>query len=322
MPLTPRRLLDWKLKASLLRLGPRTLLIGCVNTAPDTPESEGGFPDPDRAAERALLLASQGAALLEICAARWSAGAHLPDEAEELRRLVPVLKRLNHQSPVPFGVETFRASVAAKAAEHGAAFVRDPSGLVLDPALARTAAQLDLGLILGHFRGTPETWQKLANVPDPAGATFRELEASIGRAKNSGADPLRLAADPSLGMGKRKEANTEILRNLPRFSDLGLPIILSPFGQPFAGAQPYLPTLGSALAAIVMGIRSGVHLVRTPQIEQVLEAVLLVDEVVTQSSPYEAAPRPQPRPRRDAPRPPAFGEPLPNQPIRPKLRPK
>jgi dihydropteroate synthase len=102
-------------------------------------------------------------------------GSQRISEAEELRRLVPVLKRLKDRVTVPLSVDTYKSGVARKAMEFGVAIINDPSALTFDRDLARVVAQCDAGFILNHMRGTPETWAKLPPLKDVAGTVAADL---------------------------------------------------------------------------------------------------------------------------------------------------
>src|SRR5258706_13951935 len=160
----------WKLKARDLKLGERTFIMGVLNVTPDSFSDGGKFPDPDRAFARAVDLEEQGADIIDVGAESTRPGAQRISEAEELRRLIPVLKRLHGKLTVPISVDTYKSTVAEKALEYGAEIINDPSGLTFDPQLARVVANHDGGLIINHMRGTPESWEKLPPLKDVLGA--------------------------------------------------------------------------------------------------------------------------------------------------------
>src|SRR5277367_4671624 len=173
---------QWKLKQREINLGERTLLMGVLNVTPDSFSDGGIYDDPDRAFARALELQEQGADILDIGAESTKPGSQRIPEAEELRRLIPVLKRLRGKLSIPISVDTYKSAVAERALEHGAAIINDPSGLTFDAQLARVAAQHDAGLIITHMRGTPETWARLAPIKDVIGTIRQDLDASAHRA--------------------------------------------------------------------------------------------------------------------------------------------
>src|ERR1700736_601782 len=110
---------QWRLKQREIVLGDRTLLMGVLNVTPDSFSDGGKYSDPDRAFARAVELEEQGADILDIGAESTRPGAVRVSEAEELRRLVPVLKRLRNKLTIPISVDTYKAAVAEKALELG-----------------------------------------------------------------------------------------------------------------------------------------------------------------------------------------------------------
>src|ERR1700694_1776127 len=134
-----RKRFEWKLRDKVLTLGDRTLILGVLNVTPDSFSDGGKYLDPDRAFARAIELEEQGANIIDIGAESTRPGAERVSEAEELRRLVPVLKRLRGKLTVPISVDTYKSAVAEKALEHGAEIINDPSGLTFDAQLARGA---------------------------------------------------------------------------------------------------------------------------------------------------------------------------------------
>jgi dihydropteroate synthase len=274
----PRKKIDWTLKREALHLGERTLIVGAFSVTPDSPIDGGKFVDPDRAFVHAMELAEQGADIIEISAEALLPGPKRVSEAEELRRLVPLLKKLRGNLPVRLCVETYKAAVAEKAISLGAEIIKDPSTLLFDPALAKVIVDHDAGLILQHMRGAPETWSKMAAMKDPAGTVAAELRAAIGRAIRAGVPPKAIAVDPGLGLGKRKEQNTAILARLDLILKLEVPVQVSVSGQEYA-AQKALPASAfTAAAASMASVLRGAHLVRVHDIPAVTPAVLLADE--------------------------------------------
>lgn len=286
----------WKLKRRELVLGERTLIMGILNVTPDSFSDAGHFADPDRAFARAVELEEQGADVIDIGAESTRPGSQRISEAEELRRLIPVLKRLRSKLAVPVSVDTYKSGVAAKALEHGAEIVNDPSGLTFDPQLARVAANHDAGLVLNHMRGTPETWEKLPPLKDVMTSVFADLEATVHRAVRSGMDRARLVIDPGLGFGKRKEQNTEILSRLHELARLDLPILVGPSRKGFLGQAPGPALLSASAAAVTAAILRGAHIVRVHDVAEMKAAVQIADQVLSfagtsDSSASRAVPR-------------------------------
>ncbi len=262
-----------------MQLGDRTLILAVLNVTPDSFSDGGRYLDPDRAFARALDLEEQGADILDIGAESTRPGSSRITEEEELRRLVPVLKRLRDKLSIPISVDTYKAAVAERALELGAEILNDPSALTFDPQLARVAATRNAGLILNHMRGTPDTWTKLAPLPDVMGSIAQDLGAAVHRARRAGVDPSRIVLDPGLGFGKRKEQNSEILARLNELAKLGLPILVGPSRKHFLAQPDESATAFANAAAVAAAILGGAHLVRVHEVREMRIAAAVADAV-------------------------------------------
>ncbi|HLG99442.1 MAG TPA: dihydropteroate synthase [Bryobacteraceae bacterium] len=279
-----RRPFVWKLRDRELLTGERTLIMGVLNVTPDSFSDGGRFADPDAAFARAIEMEEQGADIIDIGAESTRPGAKTTPEAEELRRLIPVLKRLRGKLAVPVSVDTYKSGVAEKALEHGAYVINDPSGLTFDPLLARVVANRDAGLILNHMRGTPESWAKLPPLKDVMGTILLDLDASIHRAIGSRVDRARIVVDPGLGFGKRREQNAEILARLEELARLDLPILVGPSRKSFLpqADQTAKELLECATAAAVTAaILGGAHMVRVHEVAAMKPVVQVADQILS-----------------------------------------
>ena len=270
----------WKLKERELNLGERTLIMGILNVTPDSFSDGGRYLDPDRAFARALEMEEEGADIIDVGAESTRPGSTRISEAEEKRRLIPVLKRLRGRLAVPVSVDTYKAGVAEHALKLGAEIINDPSGLTFDPQLARVVARYDAGLILNHMRGTPETWAKLPPLPDPMAAILHDLEAAVHRAVRAGVDRSRIVVDPGLGFGKRGEQNSEILARLEEMARLKLPVLVGPSRKSFLAQKTEEETLFATAAAVTAAILGGAHVVRVHDVRQMRAAVAVADAVL------------------------------------------
>lgn len=274
----------WKLQDREIQLGDRTMVVGVLNVTPDSFSDGGKHFDPDRAFARALEMEEEGADIIDVGAESTRPGSARISEAEELRRLVPVLKRLRAKLAVPVSVDTYKSGVAEKALKLGAEIVNDPSALTFDPQLARTVAQHNAGLVLNHMRGTPDTWAKLPPLPDVLGVILHDLEATLHRARGSGVDRARLVVDPGLGFGKRKEQNAEILARLAELTRLGAPVMVGPSRKSFLGQTDQRSlefATGSAVAAAILG---GAHLVRVHDVKEMRVVAEVADAILAASA--------------------------------------
>src|SRR4051794_40158390 len=255
-----RKRRDWKFRDFSLEFGPSTLIVGILNLTPDSFSGDGIYSDPDAAVQRAMEIQEQGADLIDIGAESTKPGSERVSEAEELRRLIPVLKRLKGQLDIPISVDTYKVAVAEAALEHGAHIINDVSGLTWEPDLAKTVLHYDAGLILNHMRGTPETWAKLPPMRDVMGEIATELGACLHRAAKAGIATDHIVLDPGLGFGKRKEQNSEILARLGELVEFPVPILAGPSRKLFLAQESADATEFATAAAVTAAILNGASL--------------------------------------------------------------
>jgi dihydropteroate synthase len=275
-----RKLFYWKLKNREIKLGERTVIMAVLNVTPDSFSDGGKYSDPDRAFARAIEMEEQGADIIDIGAESTRPGSARIPAAEELRRLVPVLKRLKGHLGIPISIDTYKAEVAERAIELGAEIINDPSGLTFEPQLARTVSNHDAGLVINHMRGRPETWLKLAPMPDPMGTIARDLDAAVSRARHVGLDRSRVVIDPGIGFGKRKEQNSLILGCLGELAALEMPILVGVSRKHFLTRENAQETKFATAAAVTVSIMGGAHVVRVHDVLEMRAAADVADEIL------------------------------------------
>jgi len=278
--LVSRKRFDWKLRTTTLQLGERTLIMAVLNVTPDSFSDGGRWDDPDKALEQALALEEAGADLLDVGAESTRPGSSRVTEAEELRRLVPVLKKLKDQLRIPISVDTYKSAVAAKALEYGVEIINDPSGGTFDPNIAKPIVQENAGLILNHMRGTPEVWQRMGPMMDMIATIGRELDASANRARRAGVLKERIVLDPGIGFGKRKEQNAEILAKLGSFAALETPLLVGVSRKQFLRQVDEDATEFATAAAVTAAILNGAHIVRVHDVKAMRPVVDIADAIV------------------------------------------
>jgi dihydropteroate synthase len=232
-----RPLLEVALKGRRTRVGERTLVMGVVNVTPDSFSDGGRHFDPDRAIERGLELARQGADWIDVGGESTRPGSKPVSAEEELRRVLPVIRGLHRQRPsLPISIDTTKAEVAEAAVLAGASIINDVSGLRVDPRLAEVARRFRTPLILMHLRGRPETMQQRPFARSIWRSLRDGLARSIERAIAAGVKRSQLIIDPGLGFGKSRRQNFEILAHLERLQSFRLPIIVGTSRKSFVQA--------------------------------------------------------------------------------------
>jgi len=292
---------QWKLKHRELNLGDRTFIMGVLNVTPDSFSDGGKYAEPDRAFERALELEEQGADILDIGAESTKPGSQRIPEGEELRRLIPVLKRLKDKLSIPISVDTYKSGVADKALEHGAEIINDPTGILLDQGLPKIVTKYDAGLIINHMRGSPETWAKMPPLKDLMRTIAIDLDAALNRARLAGVSKQQIVLDPGLGFGKRREQNSEIIGRLPQLRSFDLPIAIGPSRKSFLKKEDEDETEFATAAAVTASIFCGAHIVRVHDVKAmkvVAETADMIYRVREEEEELERAKaEPPPRPR-------------------------
>jgi dihydropteroate synthase len=275
-----RKLFYWKLNRREIQLGERTVLMGVLNVTPDSFSDGGKYCEPDRAFARALEIEEQGADILDIGAESTRPGSAPISAAEETRRLIPVLKRLKDRLSIPISVDTYKAELAERALDLGVEIINDPSGLTIEPQLARVVSNHNAGLILNHMRGRPELWAKLGPMPDPMATIIRDLEAAISRTRNVGLERSRIVVDPGIGFGKRKEQNSLILGKLGQLAVLDQPVMVGPSRKSFLAHEQEEETRCATAAAVAAGVLGGAHILRVHDVREMRAAADVADEIL------------------------------------------
>jgi dihydropteroate synthase len=274
-----RKRYTWTLKNREIRLGERTLLMGVLNVTPDSFSDGGKHSQQEAAIARALEIEAQGADLIDIGGESTRPGSTRVSEAEEWRRLAPVLKGLREKLSIPVSVDTYKSSIAERALDLGVDIINDPSGLTFDPLLPKVVAGYKAGLIINHMRGTPETWAKLPSLREVMGTILKDLDASIHRARAAGMQRTSMMIDPGIGFGKRKEQNSEILARLPEMTQLNFPVMVGPSRKQFLQQSTDAGRLFGTAAAVAIAILNQAHVVRVHDVAELRIVVDVADSI-------------------------------------------
>jgi dihydropteroate synthase len=217
--------MQWLIRGTTHDLSRRGRIMGIVNVTPDSFSDGGRFADSGRAVEHALRLVAEGADILDIGGESTRPGADPVPEAEELRRVLPVIRAVRSQTCVLISIDTMKASVARAAFDAGADILNDVTGLRGDPLMLRLAAECDAGLVVMHMTGTPRTMQSAPRYEDVVAEVRLYFEARLRILEKAGIDPRRVVLDPGFGFGKTLDHNLALLRALPALGPAGRPLL-------------------------------------------------------------------------------------------------
>ena len=222
----PFRATRWQLRTGRLRFGPRPLLMGVVNVTPDSFSDGGRFLDHAAAVDHAVQLAEQGADLLDLGGESTRPCAARVDVAQELRRVIPVVRGVCQSVSVPVSVDTSKATVAREAIAVGAEIINDVTGLEGDPRMLDVARETGAGLCVMHMRGTPRTMQNDPTYDDVVLDILQYLQRRRDVLVESGISADRLCLDPGIGFGKTHTHNLTLLARCGEFHRLGTPLLV------------------------------------------------------------------------------------------------
>ncbi len=282
-----RNRFPWKIRDRELVLGPRTLLMGVLD-AGSAATSDDDRVSPDALLEQALAMHQQGADLLDLQVFGEGRGhrsrptVSVPDSDDELRRLVPILRKLRHNVDIPVSVTTHHAATAERVLHLGADIIRDWSGLCFDPPVATVVNRYDAGLILGHSRGTPESWAKLPVLADPVVGIVKDLDNAVARARAAGIDGRRIVLDPGFEQGKRGAENLVVLSNLDLLAGLQQPFLVGFSGKRFLTESVRASDderRYAEIAAMTTALLSGAHVLRVNDVEGTAFVAKFVDRL-------------------------------------------
>lgn len=287
----PRKRFRLELKQETIHLGDRTLVFHTTKL-PRLEEPEEPFRDLDTLAAQAVRAAESGADVIDLSAmslnpARWPVSAEV-----ELRSVIPMVKRLRKENIQWISVTTCHSAVAAQALQAGATFINDPSGLKIDPELAPAVSQHDGALIIAHMRETPAVWNSLSPLHDAVNEAIVVLSANVNRALRAGVPRTRILVDPGLGLGKRKEENSQILGHYARLREMEYPVVITVAGKLFGGDIPPEGAQAAELAAATFAIQAGVHGIRGPHAADYRAMANVIDPLLIARG-EDAAPKPR-----------------------------
>ncbi|WP_353807463.1 dihydropteroate synthase [Agromyces sp. SYSU T00194] len=211
------------------------LIMGVVNVTPDSFSDGGRWFGTDAAVAHALELVRDGADLIDVGGESTRPGAARVDPAEELRRVVPVVRELAAMG-LRVSVDTMRAATAAAAVEAGAVIVNDVSAGLADRDMAQVVAGSDATYVAMHWRGHSDRMDALAEYDDVVTEVRDELSARIDALGAAGLPRERIVVDPGLGFSKRAEHNWQLLARLDELAALGLPVLVGASRKRFLGA--------------------------------------------------------------------------------------
>ena len=254
------------------------VVMGVLNVTPDSFSDGGRFAAPDAAIAHGLQLVAEGAAILDIGGESTRPGAPAVPAAEQLRRVLPVLRALRERSDVLLSVDTSEPEVIRAAAAAGAGLVNDVRGLQRPGALEAVAGT-GLAACLMHMQGTPATMQQSPDYGDVVAQVRGFLVARVAACEALGIARTRLCLDPGFGFGKRTEHNLALLMGLPSLAQLGLPLLAGLSRKSMLQAltgRPVGERLAGSVALATLAAWRGARIIRAHDVAATRDAMRVV----------------------------------------------
>lgn len=266
----------------------RPAIMGVLNVTPDSFSDGGQFLDEDAAVQRGEEMLAEGADLIDVGGESTRPGAEAVEAEEELRRVLPVVKRLV-AAGAKVSIDTSKHEVAAKCLEAGATVLNDVTAL-RDPAMAKLCVGSSCTVCLMHMQGDPRTMQESPHYEDVVADVRTALLKAAQDAEQAGIGRECIWLDPGIGFGKTLGHNLQLLSNLETLVATGYPILVGVSRKSFIGKllgpegepAPADERLEGALSAQVLAQAKGARIIRTHDVKAAVRASLVACALLSQ----------------------------------------
>ncbi|KGT72838.1 dihydropteroate synthase [Bradyrhizobium japonicum] len=259
-----------------LPLGQRTLVMGILNVTPDSFSDGGCYTDVEKALAHAKRLVDAGADIIDVGGESTRPGFAPVELAEELDRVMPVIRALAAECPVPVSIDTYKSEVAEQAIRAGAHIINDVWGAKKDHRMADVAASLDVPIILMHNRENMDYIQFFSDL-------VRDLRESVQIALKAGVKQENILLDPGIGFVKTLEQNLETMRRLDDIVALGYPVLLGTSRKSMIGRVLDVPPeerVEGTAATVALGVAKGCQIVRVHDVKEMKRVVQMMDAML------------------------------------------
>jgi len=260
--------------------------MGILNITPDSFSDGGVFMEPDKAVPRAVEMAEQGAAIIDIGGESTRPGAAAVSAQQEMDRVLPIIEAVSAGVDVPVSIDTSKPEVMRAAVAVGAGFVNDVCALQQDGAL-QAASDCKVPVCLMHMQGEPRTMQESPQYEDVVADVIAFLDQRIKAAIEAGIDKTSIVVDPGFGFGKSLHHNMALLNNLEKFETLGVPILAGLSRKSMIGMALGLPAdqrLHASVALALIAAQNGARIVRVHDVAPTVQALRMWEAVASNNA--------------------------------------
>jgi dihydropteroate synthase len=279
-----RRIYNWPCRDRTVVLGERTLVMGILNTTPDSFSDGGDYSDPAKAVDRALEMVDQGADIIDIGGESTRPEADPVSLPMEIRRTIPIIEKLRGLSDVFISIDTMKAEIASQALLAGADIINDVSAFETDVKMAEVASETNAGVVLMHMKGSPKTMQNHPMYSQVVTEVTSYLKSRLDFAARNGVERNRMVVDPGIGFGKSVQHNLDLLRGIPELAECGSPILIGASRKNFIGdvtnRQHPTERLGGSLGVAGWAIMHGAHILRVHDVIDTCDVCRMLDTLL------------------------------------------
>lgn len=254
------------------------LLMGILNVTPDSFSDGGQHDQVDAAVEHGLALVEDGADIIDVGGESTRPGSLPVTTEEELRRTIPVIRRLANQVSIPISIDTTKAEVARQALDAGASIINDISGVTFDPEMLSVCRDSTAGICLMHIKGTPTTMQQEPHYDDVVGEVCQFLSQQMTRCLDSGISCERICVDPGIGFGKTAAHNLQLLTSVENLrARLNRPLLIGHSRKSFLKkilGRPVEERVSGTIGVSIAMAERGVDILRIHDVRMVRDAML------------------------------------------------
>jgi dihydropteroate synthase len=257
--------------------------MGILNATPDSFSDGGSFFDLDAAQAQAEQLIAAGADILDIGGESTRPGSDPVPLAEELRRVIPLIRAIRGKSAIPISIDTYKAETARQALASGANIINDISSLRYDQEMVGLVATSGAPIILTHMQGDPKTMQEHPVYADVVREVLEFFQEKIAALRALAVPKEKIIIDPGIGFGKTRQHNLSLLKHLDAFTALGCPLLLAHSRKRFLGGltgttDPKERDLPTAVVA-ALAVEKGVNMVRVHNVAATRQALIVAEAI-------------------------------------------
>lgn len=248
--------------------------MGILNVTPDSFFDGGKYNTVEKAVSRAMELQELGADILDIGGESTRPGSDPVPLEEELKRVIPVLEKLEGKLSIPISIDTRKPKVAKEALECGASIINDVEGF-RNPEMRKVAIEYQAGVCVMHMKGTPKTMQKSPFYEDVLGEVSEFLQKRAHLLEEEGLNRECIAIDPGIGFGKRLEDNLILLHSTRELASLGYPLLIGASRKSFIAqiAGDETTRLAGTIVSHLYCVLHGASIIRVHDVAEMREAL-------------------------------------------------